>query len=318
MKQNTKEFLKKSKKALLVAAMFAVYILTVIIFYRRAGNLIFVVNALPALCVAVLFGMRKAMLTYFACFLLDLILHQFLTTQNFYSAETLLGIGIALLVILLLGRLKDMYGKIQELQTEIVQLSGFDPLTHLLNRGALLEFAEQEFKKAARLHFAYHEAKTKKTLPEVFSVAIIDIDSFKEINDRYGHVAGDEVLRTMGDVLSSFGLLRGSDLKGRYGGKEFLLILPHTLSKHAGVPLKKLSEEFKSIQFVSGDEQNFTVTFSCGISQYDRNDRGIENIVKRAEEALSSAKNTGRDRIVIYETMEKQKPETTKALSKEN
>ncbi|MCP4402558.1 MAG: GGDEF domain-containing protein [bacterium] len=304
MKQNTKEFLKKRTKELLVAVMFAVYILTVIIFYRRAGNLIFVVNALPALCVAALFGLEKAMLTYVPCLLLDLLLHQFLTTQNFYSAETLVGIGIALVITLLVGRVKDMNGTMQELQKEIVQLSRLDPLTNLLNRGTLLEFAEQEFKQIARLHFAYHEAKTKKTLPEIFSLAIIDIDSFKEINEQHGHAAGDEVLRTMGDVLSSFGLLRGSDLKGRYGGKEFLLILPHTVSKHAAIPLKKLGEEIKSIQFFSGDDRNFTTTFTCGVSQYNENDRGIEDTVKRAEEALASAKAKGRDRIAIYETME--------------
>ena len=296
-------------------AMFVVYILIVIVFYTRAGNFIFVANALPALVTAIFFGQKKAMFVYAGCLLPDLILHQILTTQNFYSGATLSGIGVAVLMSFLLGRVRDMHEKIRELQTELLQSGRIDPLTNLFNRGALLDFAEQEFKQSERQHFAYYEAKTKKTIPEVFSVALISIDRFKELNELHGHAAGDEVLRTMGDMLSSFGLLRGTDLKGRYGGNEFLLIFPHTASSHASIPLKKLSEEFKSIQFVSEADRSFTVSFSCGVSQYTRNDRSLDDILQRGEEALSSAKNKGGNRIRVYETIEKQTPQKeTKAL----
>ena len=167
-----------------------------------------------------------------------------------------------------------------------------------------MEFAEQEFKRTTRLHFASQEAEAENTSPEVFSVAIIDIDLFKEINEKHGHAAGDEVLRTIGEVLSSFGMFRESDLKGRYGGEEFLILFPKTPSKHAAIPLKKLVEEIKSIHFVSGVDQDFTVTVSCGISQYNKNDRGVRDMLKKANKALYFAKNKGRDRIEIYETME--------------
>ena len=314
MTQKTLQYLKTKKENILVAAMFAVYMLIVIIFHPSAGDLIFIGNALPALTAAILFGQRKAMIIYAFCLPTDLLLHQIITTQHFYSPRTLIGIGIAAVVVLLLGQAHDMAAKIQELQTALAQSGRLDPLTNLLNRGTLLEFAEQVFKQTAREHFAYYEAKTKKTVPEGFSVVLISIDRFKELNGAYGHTTGDEILRTMGDVLSSFGLLRGADLKGRYGGDKFLLILPHTVSKHAVIPLKKLGKEFKSIQFISEENRNFTATFSCGISQYDRRDRGLEDILKRTEEALASAKDKGADRIMVYENIAQQKSETTTAL----
>lgn len=151
-----------------------------------------------------------------------------------------------------------------------------DALTSLPNRRELMERIEQ-----ARV-----EARRRG---DALSVVMIDLDHFKDFNDAYGHQSGDELLRCFGNELRH--RLRAVDFVGRYGGEEFLMVLPDTDSKGAYALLTKLQQGFRELACLHG------VTFSAGISEWDFNE-GAEALIGRADRALYAAKDAGRDRIV--------------------
>jgi diguanylate cyclase (GGDEF)-like protein len=128
----------------------------------------------------------------------------------------------------------------------------------------------------------------------VCSVAIIDIDHFKRINDGYGHPAGDEVLRSFAIALGAH--MRGIDKLGRYGGEEFLLILPGSTREQASTAVDRLRAVFAAIDWnaISVDLQ---VTISAGVAQV-RQDEAPEDILARADAALYRAKYMCRNRVI--------------------
>lgn len=168
----------------------------------------------------------------------------------------------------------------QELATELNQAQEqalIDALTNVRNRRAILEELSSRIEQAQQ---------TK--MPQ--SIAMIDIDHFKQINDTFGHVAGDQVIRTVAQTLAHE--IRGLDSVGRYGGEEFLAILPNT-------PLKYASEVFERMRHrveISPILEGKTVTVSIGVADY----RGgmIEELIEQADACLYAAKNNGRNRVV--------------------
>jgi diguanylate cyclase (GGDEF)-like protein len=151
-----------------------------------------------------------------------------------------------------------------------------DPLTGLANRRSLFERIEIEMAHALR-------SETP------LSVAMIDLDHFKAYNDRYGHVAGDTVLRSIAALIVSN--IRGQDLLARYGGEEFCLIMPETDLVGAHHLLDKLRAGGRDATC------DFGVTLSAGLTSWD----GIEDptsFIERADQALYRAKESGRDRVV--------------------
>lgn len=155
-----------------------------------------------------------------------------------------------------------------------------DGLTGLLNHTKMKETLAQEVARASRYG-------------GVFSYAMIDIDNFKEVNDSFGHAAGDQVLKTLAQLLK--GRFRGSDVVGRYGGEEFAVILHSAGLNDALRILDDLRECFAQLTH-SYNNHEFKVTFSGGVASYpDVED--VRALGETADKALYQAKNSGRNRI---------------------
>ncbi len=166
-------------------------------------------------------------------------------------------------------------------------LSLTDELTGLPNRRAFLNRLEEEIGRVQRYH-----------LP--ISLAIIDLDHFKEINDRYGHGIGDQVLQSYAKLVSS--AFRRHDLVARFGGEEFVVLLPNTQVEGAVKALNKIKET----ETVT-DSRPTTIpgeltlpTFSAGVAAY-HSEESIADFIERADQALYRAKKTGRNKIVSVE-----------------
>lgn len=130
------------------------------------------------------------------------------------------------------------------------------------------------------------------------AVSMVDIDFFKGINDRYGHLAGDDVLRKLAIELRDH--IRHPDTIGRYGGEEFLVVLPHSTIKAAAEQAERLCRHVRSLIIPSG-EHKILLTVSIGIAQYKIHKEDWQSFLSRADNALYQAKNNGRDRWVISE-----------------
>jgi diguanylate cyclase (GGDEF)-like protein len=156
-----------------------------------------------------------------------------------------------------------------------------DVLTKLWNRQAILEILSREIDTARRL-----------STP--LAVALIDIDHFKRINDTLGHLAGDEVLRTLGALLS--GKVRSGDALGRYGGEELLLVAPGVPAQRPFLPLERLQRVIAETPF-SYHGSAVRVTASFGVAWLASTSDTAEDLLGRADEALYRAKDAGRDRV---------------------
>ena len=156
-----------------------------------------------------------------------------------------------------------------------------DGLTGLLNHRTVKE----------RLATTLHAASTSQTQ---LAVAMIDIDQFKSVNDKYGHPMGDQVIRSLAWLLKQ--RLRKTDLVGRYGGEEFLVILPGSNADQAFEILDRIRRDFSLIRYAFEDTC-FETTFSAGVSQYF-NPTSAEAMIKDADEALYDAKNAGRNCVI--------------------
>jgi len=141
-----------------------------------------------------------------------------------------------------------------------------------------------------------------------FSILIIDVDRFKQYNDAFGHPEGDKVLRGLGDEIRKN--FRTMDNGFRYGGEEFLVLLPDTPSAGAMVPAERLRVRFSEVAFrPHPDEQPRSVTLSIGVVEY-RAGISVEDLVRCADRAMYAAKNGGRNRTVNYEDLAARPEET--------
>jgi len=127
-----------------------------------------------------------------------------------------------------------------------------------------------------------------------FAIALIDLDWFKRINDRFGHPAGDEALRAF--AITVFANIRSIDKLGRYGGEEFLLILPETSDSAASRAVDRLRGIVASLDW-SAISQDMSVTMSAGLAML-RSDDTADSILARADKLLYQAKDLGRNRVV--------------------
>jgi diguanylate cyclase (GGDEF)-like protein len=121
---------------------------------------------------------------------------------------------------------------------------------------------------------------------------MIDVDHFKKINDTYGHLAGDDVLRTLAAVVKTN--IRKTDSFGRWGGEEFMVLAPET----AGEEASELAEKIRRVLGTHPFEKAGAVTVSCGITQF-RKKEDLNSFIKRADDALYRAKDQGRNRVVV-------------------
>lgn len=159
-----------------------------------------------------------------------------------------------------------------------------DPLTGLLNRRYLLEYLPREVIRARRSGTS-------------LAVIMIDLDHFKEVNDRFGHEAGDRVLKEVATQLQAY--VRGSDIACRYGGEEFVFVLPSTTLESARRRAEDLRLAIKHLELKAGDHAIGTLTASLGVVLYPDHATGADALISASDNLLYEAKNTGRDRVVI-------------------
>jgi polar amino acid transport system substrate-binding protein len=124
----------------------------------------------------------------------------------------------------------------------------------------------------------------------------IDIDFFKKINDHYGHAVGDQMLKLITKTISSH--LRKTDLFGRIGGEEFIILLQSTSLKHAQLLCKKINVSVASTILVLENKEPIHTTVSIGLASLNSSDATLEQIIKRSDQALYKAKEQGRNRII--------------------
>jgi diguanylate cyclase (GGDEF)-like protein len=138
--------------------------------------------------------------------------------------------------------------------------------------------------------------ESARTAQEPLTIAVIDMDHFKSINDRCGHGAGDHVLKEF--VRAGRESLRSTDILGRWGGEEFLLVMPNTPIEVAHASLERLRTRMFAIRLpVTGN--GLKVSLSAGLAFYDHSTRSLEDLIARADAALYIAKNEGRDLVRI-------------------
>lgn len=173
--------------------------------------------------------------------------------------------------------------KRKALEASLMRLSREDPLTGLYNRRTILDLLEEEIQRGRRYNHS-------------LSFLMMDIDHFKKINDQWGHPTGDEVLRSFAAECRS--VMRENDKMGRFGGEEFVMILPETDKLDAVLVAERIRKITAKMAVKSKrDSAPIPVTVSIGVTTTIEGD-GAEAIIARADEAMYNAKDAGRNRVV--------------------
>jgi diguanylate cyclase (GGDEF)-like protein/PAS domain S-box-containing protein len=183
----------------------------------------------------------------------------------------------------LLGVVQDITEQ-KELQWKLERQARTDPLTGCANRRHFMELAEHELARARRY-------------TEEVSVLMLDLDHFKEINDRHGHQAGDLVLQQLVQICQA--TLRAEDAVGRLGGEEFAVLLPESGLKKAREVAERLCRAVATAEVSMAGKAPVRFTTSIGVATLAREDANFGVVLGRADKALYEAKNTGRNRVVI-------------------
>jgi diguanylate cyclase (GGDEF)-like protein len=209
-------------------------------------------------------------------------------TKPFKTLELLARVRTHLELKYSREQLKKLLQQQKELAKELERLAYTDLLTGIWNRRHLCTLAERELNRAERYN-----------LP--LALLIIDIDYFKQVNDTYGHLVGDEVLTAIAQTVQNF--LRKVDIFGRFGGEEFLVFLPDTEIRGAVIVAERLRESIAKATILI-TRQNILVSVSIGVASYKSGDKTIDAMIQRADTALYQAKNQGRNRVVVYSDSE--------------
>ena len=182
------------------------------------------------------------------------------------------------------SELRRRTSEIRQLNRKLTHMATTDALTGLYNRRHFLQRMQVEMDRVRR------------SGGEI-ALVLIDLDHFKEVNDRYGHQAGDDVLRKTGRFLRE--QVRSIDTAGRYGGEELCVLLPDTDVTQAAVIADRLREEIAAMRFTTPDGHRFGITASFGVAQWDgAADR--DTLFVQADNALYAAKDAGRNRVVVF------------------
>jgi len=171
----------------------------------------------------------------------------------------------------------------------MVKEARYDGLTGILNRRTIMKVLTAEFSRYRR-----------KQIP--LTVAIFDLDHFKAVNDHRGHLVGDDYLKKMAQILK--GGVRESDYIGRYGGDEFIAVFPDTEAESGKAVVERIRQSLGALcaQF-TGEDLNESLSVSVGISSPEESMTDFDQLIKQADSALYSAKASGRDRCVLYESI---------------
>jgi two-component system cell cycle response regulator len=196
-------------------------------------------------------------------------------TKPFDPGELQARIGVG-------RRTVELHREIAEKNRQLEELALTDHLTGLPNRRAVEQFAKRQLRGAIRYKFSLW-------------VILPDLDSFKQVNDEFGHAAGDEVLRRFAEILKA--KTRASDICGRLGGDEFVLVLSHARKEDTARVAERLREEFACQKFQFGGK-NVRVTASFGIAGFQGTGAPeLRQLFDRADRALYEGKQTGRNQV---------------------
>lgn len=175
------------------------------------------------------------------------------------------------------------------LRDSLLQQAIRDPLTGLYNRRYLEDTLEREMRRAKRS-------------AQSLSLLIADLDHFKRINDTYGHKGGDEVLKAFGQLLST--TFRAQDIPCRYGGEEFVMVLPETDLTDAKSRAEELIRQVRSLKLPLGERSLDSLSVSVGVATYPEHGRTPQLLLSSADNAMYKAKNLGRDQVVMAHSLE--------------
>ena len=181
----------------------------------------------------------------------------------------------------------------RELQIALIReqtLSHTDVLTGIHNRRYLFELAVQKFAVASRYQ-------------QPLAVMMIDIDHFKKVNDTFGHIVGDQMLKNVTKIAHAE--LRSADVIGRYGGEEFVILLPMTNARQAGLLAERIRADVAALRLPT-EKGDASATLSIGIVEINHKEsmEAVEDVFRRADEAMYAAKQAGRNRVVIFNSPE--------------
>jgi diguanylate cyclase (GGDEF)-like protein len=208
------------------------------------------------------------------------------STQKLFSltidihAITALVFGVLTCVVLEYDTRSDFLTLAQ-----IYRIATTDPLSRTLNRRALFERAQMEIDRSRRYNGE-------------LALLMLDIDHFKQVNDRFGHLIGDQVIAALGDLCRSS--LRSSDLLGRVGGEEFVILLPDTDLTAATLVAERLRVAMEN--HIETATDTLHVTISIGVAALHQSDRLLQEIIGRADSCLYAAKRAGRNCVVTEAT----------------
>jgi two-component system cell cycle response regulator len=186
----------------------------------------------------------------------------------------------------LLARLRAGARRLQ-LERQLSDMARTDPLTELLTQRTFYELRDKEWHRAERYHVP-------------LSCVMVDIDFFKRVNDVYGHPAGDSILRMVAELLSD--ICRSSDVVSRYGGEEFCVMLPETGEPEAACWAERARKRLAALMIPIRDKI-IHITGSFGVAQRYDDTQNAEALVDQADQALLCAKQSGRDRVVRYDSL---------------
>lgn len=170
----------------------------------------------------------------------------------------------------------------EELEVELKRQATTDPLTGLFNRRQYELLFERERERARRLG-------------SKMSLCVLDLDHFKQVNDKYGHDLGDQVLKHIASLFTQ--RLRQSDIVGRFGGEEFIMLLPDTDLAQAAVVVNRMREHLLASPLVT-PEVTILLSATFGVTEVTQEDKAIEDVIRRADKALYDGKQAGRNRVI--------------------
>ncbi|MDB2562909.1 diguanylate cyclase, partial [Sulfurimonas sp.] len=181
--------------------------------------------------------------------------------------------------------LREQKDELEETKKLLTIESQTDMLSGLYNRRYFFEASQTSFYNAIRYE-------------QDLSLLMIDIDSFKVVNDTYGHIIGDEVIRMLSNTLRI--TARNGDIIARYGGEEFIILLPHTNKQDTYELAERIRIEIEKETIVLENNPSFNITVSIGLTQLNKKeDTEIASAILRCDEALYQAKNSGKNKICI-------------------
>jgi diguanylate cyclase (GGDEF)-like protein len=179
--------------------------------------------------------------------------------------------------------LNTQLSEIMALESKVREQAIRDALTGLYNRHYLSEMLEAELSRARR---------------GTYTVAflLIDLDRFKEVNDTFGHPAGDQALKSVAKIISE--LTRRSDIACRFGGEEFMVILPEIAKADAQLRAEQLRQKIEALKLPAG-EKTIQLTASIGVAMYPLHGETSDEMLSVVDTALYRAKETGRNRVIL-------------------